>query len=152
MSSFSQRKGLEPVSKIIQVDSMDESLRIAIWNTLDRCFWSRSGFLDECSAMHKVHMQRFSALLWENFFRLRLDSRPLSMAARMLYIEEWFFAAAWNKVYDFIEFIIQREVMPFSDLSKPLKADAAARQRMEGREQGVDQRHRQKLRAVRLDR
>lgn len=99
---------------------MDESLRIAIWNTLDRCFWSRSGFLDECSAMHKVHMQRFSALLWENFFRLRLDSRPLSMAARMLYIEEWFFAAAWNKVYDFIEFIIQREVMPFSDLSKPL--------------------------------
>lgn len=120
MQSFSQRKGFE-AAKIIQVDSMDDSLRIAIWNTLDRKIWNRSDFLDE-TAVHRVHMEMFSRFIWEGFFSLRLDSRPSSMKERMAYVEHWFFAAPWNKIYDFLEFIIQPEVMPLVPLVAPLNA------------------------------
>ena len=32
---FSQRKGLKPVKKEIQIDNMDDDLRIGLWNE----FW-----------------------------------------------------------------------------------------------------------------
>jgi hypothetical protein len=119
MPSFSQRKGLEPVSKIIQVDSMDESLRISIWNTLDRLIWSRGGFLDE-RTMYKVHMQSISRPLWADFWGLRLDSLPTRMVERMKFIEKWFFEAPWNKIYDFLEFIVKPEILRTFDISVPL--------------------------------
>ena len=34
MKKFSERKGLKPVSEIIQVDSMTAELRNSLWNVL----------------------------------------------------------------------------------------------------------------------
>ena len=35
MKTFSERKGLTPVSEIIQTNSMNEALRNSLWNVLD---------------------------------------------------------------------------------------------------------------------
>ncbi|MGH8538241.1 MAG: AbiJ-NTD4 domain-containing protein [Gammaproteobacteria bacterium] len=45
MKSFSERKGIKPVSEIIQIDSMNETLRNSLWNTLDVALWSTDDFL-----------------------------------------------------------------------------------------------------------
>jgi hypothetical protein len=37
--TFSQRMGLTPVRKALQIDSMDGDLRIGLWNVLEEVFW-----------------------------------------------------------------------------------------------------------------
>ena len=39
MKPFSQRKGLKPVSEVIQIDSMNSELRNSLWNTLTVELW-----------------------------------------------------------------------------------------------------------------
>lgn len=109
MPSFSQRKGLEPVSKVIQINSMDSFLRNAIWNALDRAVWSSPGFL-ETRTLETPGMERFSRILWEDFFGARVDSRSPMMTLRLSHIRRWFEHEPWNKVYDFLEFILQPEL------------------------------------------
>ena len=45
MKTFSERKGLKPVSEIIQIDSMNEALRNSLWNALDVALWSSEKFI-----------------------------------------------------------------------------------------------------------
>jgi AbiJ-like protein len=45
MKTFSERKGLKPVSEIIQIDSMSEALRNSLWNALDVALWSTADFI-----------------------------------------------------------------------------------------------------------
>lgn len=40
MKSFSQRKGLKPLSDTIQTESMNAELRNSLWNALDVMLWS----------------------------------------------------------------------------------------------------------------
>jgi len=44
MKTFSQRRGLKPVSEIIQTDEMNAELRNSRWNALDRAIWSVDGY------------------------------------------------------------------------------------------------------------
>jgi len=45
MKSFSQRKGLKPVSSEFQVGSMNEELRNSLWNVFDVIIWSGENFM-----------------------------------------------------------------------------------------------------------
>ena len=45
MKTFSERKGLRPVSETIQIDSMTMELRNSLWNALDSVFWSKPFFV-----------------------------------------------------------------------------------------------------------
>ena len=45
MRHFSERKGLVPVSELIQIDSMNSALKNSIWNVLDGLIWHRSQFM-----------------------------------------------------------------------------------------------------------
>jgi DNA-binding transcriptional ArsR family regulator len=110
MPSFSQRKGLEPVSKLIQLDSMDEFLRNAIWNVLDRTIWSTPGFIRANRPSYPPRIDALSRELWEGFFGARVDKRPTIKEHILHQIQEWFFHAPWNKVYDFLEFILKPEL------------------------------------------
>jgi hypothetical protein len=116
MLSFSQRNGLEPVKKLIQVDSIDDRLRTAIWNVLDRVFWIAPGFLTPARG-YDPKMERFSRYLWENFLHRPADARPVLQKKRLELIREWFFNAKWNRVYDFVQFLVQPETGLRDDLT-----------------------------------
>jgi len=108
MATFSQRRGLEPVSKLIQLESMDNSLRNAIWNALHRGVWDRPGFLTGVRG-YLPRMEFFSRAVWEEFFNAQVDTRPALMDTRLAIIKKWFFETSWNKVYDFVEFMLDPE-------------------------------------------
>jgi hypothetical protein len=110
MPSFSQRKGLEPVSKIIQLEGMDKGLQNAIWNALDRIVWSRPGFIYSVRAPTPARIEAFSRMLWEGFLNASVDQRPSTKSAIHAQIRAWFFSASWNRVYDFLEFVLKPEV------------------------------------------
>ena len=69
MKPFSQRKGLKPVSEVIQIDSMNSELRNSLWNTLTVELWLRDQSLNH----HLIEL--FSEALWSDFFKKPIDSR-----------------------------------------------------------------------------
>lgn len=111
MKSFSERKGLKPVSEIIQTGGMNQELRNSLWNTLHIVIWSRNDFITQSNGSVGM-IDTFSTTLWYTFFKKPIDQRPghgqpglghLVLKA----IHEHFFDCSWNEVYDFLEVVIQ---------------------------------------------
>jgi len=92
--SFSQRMGLKAVKNHIQVNSMDDDLRLGLWNTFVLFFRIKS----------KNHM--FNMLLWIDFFKQLIDG--YSTDSFINDIIGCYFELAWFEVYDFIEFVANK--------------------------------------------
>src|SRR4029450_1551346 len=71
MKSFSQRKGIKPVSELIQADSMSDELRNSLWNALDVALWSTENYLYK--QYGEPFIDPFSRSLWFN-----ISSSPLT--------------------------------------------------------------------------
>ena len=106
MKTFSERKGLTPVSETIQIDSMTVELRNSLWNALDIAFWSKEEFV-YCQ-YGTPPIKTFSWILWADYFKKPVDERPYDGDGILNIIREYFFSCEWNKVYDFLEFIVSR--------------------------------------------
>ena len=51
MRKFSERKGLIPVSDVIQTGDISMTLRNSLWNVLETCLWSTDDYL--YAAIHR---------------------------------------------------------------------------------------------------
>lgn len=107
---FSQRHGYTPVSNVIQIESINTSLRTAIWNTLDDQIFSNKYFLNDRFDNYgqfasEARIFPFSRLLWANFFNHPVDTRPANPHIILTEIRNWYFKAPWHEIYDFIEFV-----------------------------------------------
>jgi hypothetical protein len=103
MTSFSKRMGIIKPRSIIQIDDIDQILRIAIWNQLTIYIWKQWAFLKWDSNKQDLHKLIIS--LWTDYFSLAIDEfqsdrdEVLTMFKRHVLEGEWF------EVYDFIEFV-----------------------------------------------
>lgn len=104
MKTFSERKGLKPVSEIIQIGSMNEALRNSLWNALDIELWSTADFIYRDYI--EPHIQPLSRSLWFHYFKKPIDSRPKQAYKILAAIRDYFFSCQWHEVYDFLEFIV----------------------------------------------
>ena len=106
MKTFSQRKGIHPVSDKIQIDSMDANLRNSIWNTLDSEIWSQSGFKYSTNRTSVARIMPFSRTLWSDYFKKAADTRSSDKHEILVSFRSYYFKAQWNEVYDFLEFVV----------------------------------------------
>ncbi len=94
--------GLKQIKDSIQVKSMDNDLRVGIWNYFTEHLWN----------IDNQKKFRFTKELWCDFFKRPFDEMPIKQD---LYrypnfndvystIRNYFFKAPWNEVYDFIEY------------------------------------------------
>jgi len=104
MKTFSERKGLKPISEVIQIESMNEALRNSLWNALDMALWSAKDFIYR--EYGEPHIQQLSESLWFHYFKKPIDTRPDQPDEVLSEIREYFFACPWNEVYDLLEFIV----------------------------------------------
>lgn len=100
---FSQRIGKKPIRTEIQTGSMDDDLRIALWNVFQPLFLDKAN--DKW--ISNTPFQTFFKILWHNFFKLPLDDLDDYFPNTYRRLREWFFEWEWYEVYDFIEFISQ---------------------------------------------
>ncbi|TET38509.1 MAG: hypothetical protein E3J72_03205 [Planctomycetota bacterium] len=102
MPSFSQRHGYEPIKNIIQIDSMNQELKTGLWNCFFKLFWN-----DPIQSGGGRTKQQYSlgTSLWEDFFKLELDTCP-GGGNLFREIKNSFASFSWNRVYDFLEFVI----------------------------------------------
>ena len=104
MKKFSERKGLKPVSEIIQVDSMTAELRNSLWNVLEVALWSRKDFVHRNYGTPPIYLLGRS--LWSSYFKKTIDSCPHEGHEILKIIRDYFFSCKWYEVYDFLEFIV----------------------------------------------
>jgi hypothetical protein len=108
MALFSQRKGFKPVRETVQIESMDESLRDAIWNSFHNQIVQRQGFLDRGSTYTYTagQIHDFANLFWAHFLKKAVETRPQTDEGIYKEPRDVFFRFHWYEVYDFVEFII----------------------------------------------
>jgi DNA-binding transcriptional ArsR family regulator len=108
MKSFSERKGLKPPRQTVQTDGMTDELRNSLWNALHMMVWESDDFMHSRMSLPKI--DDFSAHLWFRYFKKPIDERPTyaynNRSEQILkIIRDYFFAAEWHEVYDFLEFV-----------------------------------------------
>ncbi|MEC5344687.1 hypothetical protein ABRZ24_19010 [Brenneria populi] len=114
MPSFSQRMGIRPMQKAIQRESMDDELRISLWNITEILIWQQwNDDYDDYYGTVPESNERITHIirgLWFNYFKEPVDTMPpfhFDYTTNELnahqFIKKYLFSADWWQVYDFIE-------------------------------------------------
>ncbi|MFC5269615.1 AbiJ-NTD4 domain-containing protein [Adhaeribacter terreus] len=104
MLSFSQRIGITPIKNIVQLESIDEDLKNALWNGLTIYYWKNLIKYDRITDnTHEVQVLLLS--IWGSFFKKRLDEKPMYFEQLHQNIKQFFLKADWFEIYNFIEFV-----------------------------------------------
>lgn len=109
---FSQRLGITPIEKMIQIESIDGELRKSLWNALDVYYWETYNgrkweFGERIDYISGSNLENLFRMLWLHYFKEPIDSMPLLYwdSGGLRFLRNYFFEARWFEVYDFIEFV-----------------------------------------------
>lgn len=108
---FSERYGYKKVRELVQLDSMDEPLRNALWSLLKIHLWDKvqystgiySGYYLSGSGNGEIML--LCRRLWYSYFKKPLDQLDDDWNKVYSELRRYFFEAEWYEVYDFLEFV-----------------------------------------------
>ena len=80
---------------------MDSDLRNGLWNAYCLAWPKPYSYLKTSN-----YYTSFYQALWHDFFKWPVDEIPFQVPQADDVVNKWFFAANWELVYDFIEFLI----------------------------------------------
>lgn len=98
---FSQRMGLSPVRVQIQLNDMDNALRVALWNAYQPAVIVAGK--KDASSRNSPLMPYFQAL-WDEVLHEPVDKIPSAYDRAAAEIRLYFFAIEWHRVYELLEF------------------------------------------------
>lgn len=103
---FSQRRGLKPAEKALQIEAIDDDLRNSLWSAfheaLIREFVSSPAVPDRF--LEGSNLDWLFRAYWLSFFKLPTDGLPRDVNVAIRYVRDRFFRFYWHEVYDFLEF------------------------------------------------
>jgi len=105
MKPFSERCEYKQPKVDIQIDSMDDDLRNALWNEVYAEF---SGVLYshyEYLLLSPSDKSLYTAF-WKSFFKLPIDEMPIALPSYLASLKKLFYDLDWYEVYDLIEFML----------------------------------------------
>jgi len=105
MTSFSQRYGYKPIKNIVQIEAVDNELRIGLWNKLDSYYWSKADPAYYLASEPNNHLLWLLERIWSEYFKLPIDTIGKNWAPAHKYLRDYYLSCSWNEVYDFIEFV-----------------------------------------------
>jgi len=104
--SFSKRMGLVP-EKTIQLNDINYEIRVSVWNLFYLNFFSQFVKYLNLPISNSPPLYSFCRSLWMNFFFKRVDNINTDSFVAIDQIQSYLLECKWNKVYDFIEFVIK---------------------------------------------
>ena len=101
--SFSERMGLVQPRTVVQKDAIDGPLRARFWDIV-RIFY----LADSDEPGEVTYSPRSAAYrsIWMHFFELPGDEVPLYVGPANQTLKVLVMKEAWNRVYDFVEFVL----------------------------------------------
>lgn len=110
MASFSERIGLSKPRTLVQVETMDEPLRNALWSAAVTTYFvytTSDPYAYGPGASRRYPLDELKQLLrdlWLLYFKRPIDTLRGDWNDVYEELRNYFFKAEWNQVYDFIEF------------------------------------------------
>lgn len=108
---FSERYGCKQIREIVQIDSIDEPLRNALWSLLKIHVWDDVNYTSGVYGGYYLsddanrELKDLCELLWFNYFKKPLDQLDSEWTKVLEELRSHFFQSKWFEVYDFIEFV-----------------------------------------------
>jgi len=109
---FSERHGYKTLREIIQIESVDEPLRSALWSLLKVFVWDHArhsgggyGGGYYLTGIGNEELKKLCRSLWFNYFKKPLDQLDNDWTETLKQLRRYFFECQWFEVYDFIEFV-----------------------------------------------
>lgn len=106
---FSERHGYKKVREIVQIDSIDEPLRNALWSLLKVYAWDHvhasTGIYGGYYLSGNEDIRQLCERLWFNYFKKPLDQLDNDWTKVHAQLRHYFFECEWFEIYDFIEFV-----------------------------------------------
>lgn len=132
--TFSQRMGLKPLKKPIQLGSMNDDLRTGLWNAIHKYYDPESDWYNDNSRKKRLY-----EIVVQDLFNTPVDDLPSSAFDVRFMIKRYVYEAAWNDVYDLIEFlgknftiaVINKQFMDYCN--KVLEKESSAYRFVSGR-------------------
>lgn len=108
--NFSQRIGIKPGRKPIQINSIDEDLRNTLWSLLTVFYWDIYEVPSYTShdPIKGSNLEQLFVSLWLFYFKKPIDEIPTYYGGRndgLDILRKYYFEADWYEVYDFVEFV-----------------------------------------------
>jgi len=99
--------GLLPVRAGIQIESIDDALRVGLWNALLKHHFTHVVTVPRNTSLvfPRAELKHTCLELWQHYFKWPIDTLPTSWREIVAELRAFFFAAPWNQLYDFVEFI-----------------------------------------------
>lgn len=113
MSLFSQRKGIRPLEKAIQRESIDEELRNRLWSAMSSYVWNNWRPRNPMGqiATDSMTVEGIIRRIWMNYFKRPTDTIPDFDAnygtSSYGVIREHFLTGKWWQAYDLLEFLLK---------------------------------------------
>jgi hypothetical protein len=112
---FSERQGYKKVRDVLQLESVDEPLRNALWTVLDIFAWRHAVYSSDVMGSGSHYLpnpankayKSFCNGLYHNFFKLPLDTAPSDWGDVRSQLRKYHFSCEWFEVYDLVEFVSQ---------------------------------------------
>lgn len=107
--SFSQRMGLVPAVKAVQVDDIDLPLKNSLWNVLITKLFSvyDSRAPAYSSWILYSNFRNFTELVYSDFYQATVDKIPTHWSDFCEELRKNYYKMSWDRTYSFIEFIVQ---------------------------------------------
>lgn len=102
MESFSERMGIAQ-KREFQINSMDPALTNRIWNASYQCLWERAYYERDPDD----DIWKLGKYLWDGFFKWPVDEMYPRWYDNIDAIKGAFTKLPWNRVYEYIEFLLQ---------------------------------------------
>lgn len=107
---FSERYGHKKVRDIVQIESIDEPLKNALWSLLKVHIWDKvrastgiyGGYYISADTNREIYS--LCQRLWFNYFKKPLDRLDHDWSEVLKQLRTYFFECEWYELYDFIEF------------------------------------------------
>lgn len=116
---FSQRQGLTPIQKFIQLEELDNETRFRLWNVPNMNIIEQTRFISNgyystgyYNKTKYCDLTQFFITLWHDFFKLPVDNIPYEFDGTVSIIRKHFLEARWYIALDMIEFMSQTETLP----------------------------------------
>lgn len=126
--SFSQRNHLENDHLEIQKESVSIKLRNRLWNAICIYYWSRSNyhkFFVLAGPQRQVNpIYPLAKQIHMNYFNEPIDELSNDWIQCRDKIKKRFYECKWNKVYDFIEFLISTNFININEQIALVEANA----------------------------
>ncbi|WP_248722103.1 AbiJ-NTD4 domain-containing protein [Seonamhaeicola sp. ML3] len=107
---FSERIGKSEIKTEIQLDYIDDDLRNSLWNVVIQYI---NEPLRDTGYLSNSKYKRFIQSLWFNHFKETLDKIPSVTTLIRKEIRSRFFSWNYLELYDFIDFIVRANNLPF---------------------------------------